>query len=256
MSFQRMEAFLKYLLAHSNVSGPLDEIEAILEQRIANVNKQTMGQLVGPFIRNVFSSPEERTNEPEALNRIWVSLHFKVDSDSSYYDELEKSLAAAVAARNELVHHFRLKFDLSSTEGASVAVRYLDEQYEKIQPTLEKLKSFVTIVQDGKQASAEYFDSDAFKPYLARSLREQHRVVGLLGDVAMQKARSDGWTNLDTAGQIIRQEAPGELADLKEYYGQRTLKSLLLATELFEVSEEPTSKGGVRVLYRMRPEQT
>jgi len=41
---------------------------------------------------------------------------------------------------------------------------------------------------------------------------------------------------------------------LKKRYGHKTLKGLILATELFNVDEEPTDKGGVRILYRIKPE--
>lgn len=59
---------------------------------------------------------------------------------------------------------------------------------------------------------------------------------------------------LSVAGQLIRQHAPEEMAVLKERYGHKTLKDLILATELFDMIDESTDKGGTRVLYRLRPD--
>jgi hypothetical protein len=44
------------------------------------------------------------------------------------------------------------------------------------------------------------------------------------------------------------------MGQLKNRYGYKTLKELMLASEFFDIHEEPTKKGGVRVLYRPKPE--
>ena len=46
--------------------------------------------------------------------------------------------------------------------------------------------------------------------------------------------------------------AEKEIALLKERYGHKSLKKLMLATEIFDIHEEATRKGGVRVLYRLK----
>ena len=72
------------------------------------------------------------------------------------------------------------------------------------------------------------------------------------GDIATQIGRPDGWALMNVAGQLIKQNAPEELAILKEKYGHKSLKSLILATEIFDVYEESTQKGGIRVLYKLK----
>ena len=59
---------------------------------------------------------------------------------------------------------------------------------------------------------------------------------------------------LSHADQLIRQHAPEEIAALKERYGKKTLQELIQATDIFDIAEEPTKKGGIRVLYRLKPE--
>jgi hypothetical protein len=72
-----------------------------------------------------------------------------------------------------------------------------------------------------------------------------------MGELASRSNRSDGWTVLETAGQIVWREEPDELKDMAERYGHRTLKKLLHATELFDIDEEPTARGGTRTIYRI-----
>lgn len=73
----------------------------------------------------------------------------------------------------------------------------------------------------------------------------------MLGELATKTDRPDGWMVLDKADTIIRKLEPWELTDLGKRFGHRTLKRLLLATELFDVEDEPTPKGGRRTVYRI-----
>lgn len=75
----------------------------------------------------------------------------------------------------------------------------------------------------------------------------------MLGDIARQLGRDDGFVPLDLAGHLLRLHAAAEFAALKERYGHKTLKSLVLATGLFDIKEEPTPKGGPRVFFRVNP---
>jgi hypothetical protein len=83
-------------------------------------------------------------------------------------------------------------------------------------------------------------------------IRTKSPVVMLLEDIAVQKARPDGWVPLSIAGQIIKQHAPDEISALHEKFGSKTMKALVLATEMFELCEESTDGGGIRVLYRLK----
>jgi hypothetical protein len=79
------------------------------------------------------------------------------------------------------------------------------------------------------------------------------RILYYLGEIAAQVVRPDGWTPLSVAGQIIWGQKPEEITDVFKKYGHKTLKGLILATDIFEIREEPTKKGGIQVLYRLKP---
>lgn len=253
--FQRLEAILKFLLAYGSVSGYVSDLKAAHEKQVVSVDKQTLGQLVRQFNTSVLSVPEEIAKEPKELKELWFSFNFNVKSDDSLSTTWEESLELVVDERNELIHHLLPKFDLSSAHGACTAIDYLDQQRAKVLPAYEKLKQIAITLQELQRDLAEYYDSDDFKKYCDLWLLQGRRVAQLLSDIALKQARSDGWAELGAAGQIIGQEAPEELAALKRHYGQRTLKGVLQASEWFEICEEPTAKGGIRVLYREKHEQ-
>ena len=109
-------------------------------------------------------------------------------------------------------------------------------------------------LQEGNKTLAAFLTSEEGKEFFTSSWSRKSSVVTLLEDIAAQKARPDGWVSLSTAGQLIKQHAPDEISALHENYGHKTLKGLVLATELFDLCEESTDRGGIRVLYRLKPE--
>ena len=75
-------------------------------------------------------------------------------------------------------------------------------------------------------------------------------LVSLLRDAAKRHHRKDGWTDLAQAGDLAAKEMPEELKGLKERYGFKTLKKLLVGCETFDVFDEPLSEGCFRTLYK------
>jgi hypothetical protein len=76
MLFQQMEHWLKFLSIYGSHSGHISELETILKDRAAAINKQTMGQVVNQFLENTFSASEKNANEPEELKEARLSFRF------------------------------------------------------------------------------------------------------------------------------------------------------------------------------------
>ena len=163
-------------------------------------------------------------------------------------------MASIVDDRNDLIHHLLPKFNPNSNTSCLEIDQYLDKQREKIHPEFDLLHNMVENLQEGRKIIAEFLASKEGKEFFTSSLPRKSPAVTLLEDIAVQKARPDGWVPLSIAGQIIKQHAPDEISALHEKYGSKTMKALVLATELFELCEEPTDRGGIRVLYRLKPD--
>jgi hypothetical protein len=163
-------------------------------------------------------------------------------------------MASIVDDRNDLIHHLLPKFNPDSIQSCLEIDQYLDQQREKLLPELELLKRMIESLQKGRQELGEFLQSDEGKKHFKLQWLRQSRLVMLLVETATQIVRSDGWAVLDTAGHLIRQHALDEISALHEKYGHKTLKALVSATELFDICEEPTDRGGIRVLYRLKPD--
>lgn len=252
--FQQVEHMLKYLIANGQFSGNIGEIKANKEQRAESVRKQTMGMLAGQYLDEIHLGSEENSENQKELKEAYMSFSFKVEYDSAYYETRKQALASIIDDRNDLIHHLLPKFNPSSINSCLEIDQYLDRQREKLLPELDVLKNIVENLQEGNKTLAAFLASEEGKEFFTSSLSRKSSIVTLLEDIAAQKARPDGWVSLRTAGQLIKQHAPDEISALHENYGHKTLKGLVLATELFDLCEESTDRGGIRVLYRLKPE--
>lgn len=253
---QRLERMLKLSIVHSKLQlytsnsmvGPEKSL-ADLERRSAAVNKKTMGNLVGEFLAETFITQEVADGAPSEVE--YFRFTFQVDTAS--HEARKKALASIVAERNYLVHHFTADFDFNSVADCRAASQYLDLQHEKIAAECEWLKGFFREWDEARKRYAAFLASDEGKRQFKLAWLRASLLAELLADGPAQAARTDGWTVLDHAAQLLRQQAPEDLATLHERYGYKTLKQMMLATDLFDFCEEPTAKGGIRVLYRLKP---
>lgn len=250
--FQEFEYLLKYIVANGNFSGHASEINKLKTQHAIAVSKQTMGTLVGQYLENANPEYEEEQTEANELTEPFITFTFRTKCDSIYYETKKEALARVVAERNELVHHLLPLFDPSSLEKNKQLEDKLDEQREKIKKEILELKSMATALNEGRKKIASFLVSDEGIKQFEISFLLQSRLVLLLGDIADQTKRHDGWASMSVAGQLVGQHAPEEIALLKDRYGHKSLKKLMLATEIFDFHEEATIKGGVRVLYRLK----
>lgn len=247
--FQQMEGLLKLLVANAQFAGLKSEFPSVLEKRAEAVSKRTMGQLVGEYLESSFSEEDPAPSVSDELQEGWFSFRFTEGLDAAFVETRRIALAEIVGERNELIHHFLPRWSSTSLESTLDADAWLDRQHKKALPEFEHLSAMVNALKEGARQLAEYLDSDAGR---LASLRHSPLVV-MLGDIAQQRGRADGFLLLNTAGELLRRHAPEEFAMMKERYGYKTLKSLILAAGVFDILEEPTEKGGVRVLYRVNP---
>jgi len=253
MNFQQLEHLLKFIVANGSFSGYASEVGLNIEQKAVSIQKQTMGQLVGQYLETTNPECQELSDEPDELKEAFVSFKFHTECDSVYFETKKDALAQMVSDRNELVHHMLPKFNTNSIESCIQINKNLDEQNKKIISEINELRQKVDSLQEGKKILGEFLNSNEGKKLFELSWLRQSRLVLLLGDIALQTARTDGWASINIAGQLIKQYAPEEVAVQKERYGYKSLKALILATEVFDIYEEETEKG-FRVLYKLKPE--
>ena len=254
LNFQKIEHMLKYLITNGRMSGYMSELVENQERRSVSIHKHTMGQLVGQFMDNTYQGLEESDQTPVEVKEPYISFSFMIETNSDFYESKRQALKALVDDRNDLIHHRSPRFTLDSIESCLEVEQYLDQQREKLIPEYEHLQSVIERFEESRKLTADFLNSDEGKKQFNLSFLQQSQLSAYLFDFYKENSRSDGWVMLSSAASFIRQHVPKELTDLEKRHGHKKLKSFMLATEIFDISEELTDKGGTRVLYRIKPE--
>lgn len=252
--FQQLEVMLKLLVTHGGFSGYARDLEDIKKQHKAKVMKQTLGQVAGQFLENTYGEYPETDDElPELKEKGGhISFSFRIESDEDYYLKTKENLTKIVKERNDLIHNFLLNFNLDKIERLREAEHYLDIQREALLPEHDKVKQYLQALDEGNKEIAKLIVSgEADRLWKLDELRQEY-VVMLLGRIIEVAKRVDGWTLVDHAGQLLHQNAPDQLKEVKKKYKCKTLKDLILTTEIFDFEEESTPKGGRRAIYRFK----
>jgi hypothetical protein len=250
--FQQLEQLLKFVVANGNLSVFASELNELKKQKAEKVSKQTMGALVGQYVENSNPESDKQSTEPEEINEAYFSFSFRIECDDDYYESRKEALAQLVAERNDLIHHLLPRFDMKSAESCESLCKELDEQSDKIRLEINRLKATAKALNDGRKEMVDYFQSEEGRKELELSFLRQSRLVLILGDIATQMTREDGWVLISNAGHLIKDHAPEELEQMKKVHGYSSLKKLIQASEVFDIHEEVTPKGGARILYRLK----
>jgi len=250
--FQQLEQLLKFVVANGSLSGFASELNALKKQKAEKVSKQTMGALVGQYVEN--SNPESGSlsNEPAEIDEAYLSFSFRIECDEGYYESKKEALAQLVSERNDLIHHLLPRFDSSSAESCEVLGKELDAQSENIRLEIKNLRSTAEALNEGRKQMADFLQSAEGRKELELSFLRQSRLLLMLGDITTQMGLEGGWVLISTAGSLVKEHAPEELEQMKERHGYSSLKKLILASEVFDIKEEETPKGGLRHLYRLK----
>jgi hypothetical protein len=250
--FQQLEQLLKFIVANGSLSGFASELKTLKKEQENKVNKQTMGTLFGQYVEN--SNPElgTQSTEPEEIDEAYFSFSFRIECDDDYYESRKEALSKLVSERNDLIHHLLPRFDMKSAEICRALGKELDDQSDQIRLDINRLKATAKSLNDGRKEMAAYFQSEEGRKELELSFLRQSRLVLMLGDIATQMSREDGWALISSAGHLIKEHAPEELDQMKENHGYSSLKKLIQASEIFDIHEEATPKGGARILYRLK----
>lgn len=252
MRYQQLEQVLKYVVANAQFSGYVSELKQNISNKKESVKKQTMGKLIGQFVERTDPAFPENSNEYLDRNEAHLAFDFKSVIDDKHYLATKERLSSLVSERNNLVHHLFPDLDLNSFDSCKKYDTKLDIEGDKVRIEFENTQRIAKSLHDMKNKMAQYLMSEEGEKAFMLSFLRQKRLVVLLADIAAQTKRDDGWTVMSSAAQLIKQHASYELASLHKGIEYKSLKSLMLKTEMFDFAEEPTKKGGVRVLYRLK----
>lgn len=148
--FQQIEHFLKLLLASHKGSGTAETYQANQQGQIDCINKKMLGHLVEKYGNELLQDAGEDVSE-EDRPAGWFSFSFRVSGDTEFVESMRRDLKLMTDERNELVHHFLLRWQPDSPEKMTEALAFLDAQREKVLPMHEHLKSTATRMQESRR---------------------------------------------------------------------------------------------------------
>lgn len=254
VNFQKIEQLLKGVILSSRMSGYTSALEKSHQQKSEEIHSQPMGTLVKKFFEHIYPDDSESTTSDSQISEPYLSFSLSFNTDAAYIETKKETLKSLVDERNHLVHHLLLKLDLLSIESCLEMGTFLDEQRERQKEEHEHLHSLLKNISEAWAKFSAFFASDERLKAIELAWLQQSPVISVLFDLSTSSARPDGWTLLSHAAQQIQSILPDELANLKKRNGYKTFNEILVASELFELKSESTKKGGIRLLYRVKPE--
>ena len=251
--FQSIERLLKFLLSHHKVGSKPKDFREHQRERINAVSGTMLGHLVHKYGNEVLRDAGVEVPEEESPAD-WITFSFRISGDTDFIEAMRRDMKLMTEQRNDLVHGFLARWQPDSPERLEEALGYLDAQREKVLPMHEHLKFAAEQVLEGRKKLVEFLTSEEYQKQSELMWLQASPLVSLLSDVATQIHRKDGWTYLAHAGDLAKKELPEEVKNIKERYGFKTLKTLLIGCEMFDVFDEPLSGGRFRTLYKNKEE--
>ncbi len=248
--FQTIELGFKLInnLSNFDFTPGTDPISASL----LRLNKTTLGELVKKFNEDICSPSENvpKPNKKPRSQKAVISANFRIQLEFDSRAARQAELESMVADRNDLVHHFLQDFPLTSIDECEAASRHLDDQFEKYKIELLEIQALIRTIKHGYLTVIDQMNSPEARKEMEYDDARFNPLTAYLIDAAKRYARPDGWVVL----QRVEKEIPHEIKNLRNKQAYKTLREFLQATHLFDLVEELTAKGGLRALYRLKPE--
>lgn len=251
--YQQFEQLLKVFVSLGNFSGYASDLENILKKQKARTQKQTMGNLVKQYIENTQPDYQVDATEPDDIQAPFLSFNMRFGYDSTFHESRKEALANMVSERNNLIHHLLPRLDTNSADSCEELSQELDKQSERIRSEIDGMQRTVEVLKQLRRRCGEFFMSKEGEEFFELMDFRHSLLVIWLCDFVNNNQRPDGWALMSLAGQYVSQQAPEEYSQMIKNHGCKSLKALIYKADIFDVYEEATSKGGIRLLYKLKP---
>jgi hypothetical protein len=252
LELQIFELRLKAIVAHREVSGAPHDLPALVARHVARAGRMTLGMLIGELlesylIRESDGPPAEPTRDVPAP---WVVYRVRMALPDADLERTRQALEELVAQRNDLVHHFIQRHDLTRVDGcraardALIATRDLIRQHnDEARAWVEDIDRtravFEKSLLDEQNRGLIFGETTPRKPLELRHTR----IVKALRKAAREVAVG-GLTRLDDAVQWISVRHP---AERPQAYGRNDWAEVVIESGVFELLV--ADPDGRRVIY-------
>lgn len=259
LRLQQYERLMKAILAHHEIAGPVETLEAQRAARVERLSDKSLGTLVKSLFETYAVADDyERDLLPEdktPTDRISMAFSHRITMEQQRLAETRAAVEDLVAMRNELVHHFIERFDLESNDGCAAAMRHLGGCYERIDRHLAELADWARGMEQARALMASFAQTEAFHDMVVNGIAPDGSfdwpgtgIVSVLRQAAAEQSEA-GWTRLERARAWIEADHP-EQVPMK--YGCRTWPQVLTESRLFDLEYRAGEDGRKVAWFRER----
>ena len=252
---QQCELQLKAMLPVLNLAGTLDTLESNQKSKIARIQKKTLGQLVGEFLKDGVTSVQslatsaqfEISSSDVEATQPYFSFRLQLGVSDELNRQLANELKLFTEQRNELVHHLLERFDLQTPDSCSAAESYLDEAYAVFKNHLDQLKGWHETTRQLFDEQRKAIASPEFERWLVHGIHPDGSIVWPYSSIVRSLLRTwkdlnqDGWIMLDDAIATIKSREPDLSPSL---FGCKSWRQLLKRSQQFEIRLDNNSNTG------------
>jgi hypothetical protein len=198
LRIQQYEQQLKALLAHHELAGPMDTLEAQHAERADRLSDKTLGTLVKALFET-YVVPEgfERELLPESktpTDRIAMAFSFRMEMEPERRSRTKAAAEELVALRNQLVHHLIEQFNVWTEDGCRDAVRHLEVSYGRIDQHLLELTEWASSMDEARVTFAEFARSSTFLDMVTNGIAPDGSFDWPHTGIVRLLAAGQGWT--------------------------------------------------------------
>lgn len=261
---QQYERLLKAMMASMALDGPLEQLQAARDRRVAYASDKSLGTLVRMFTGSHLTPASPEGEKEPGDTRVggkssavaWASMRFNISMSPERHAQTKEALAELVELRNTLVHHLIEQFDISDERGCRDASIHLDGCYEQIDGHCKLLRTWATTLVESQALASSYLQSKAFEDMFVHGINEDGSVCWPRSTIveclreAEAACQVDGWTSLDAAITFMLKENRDQIPSR---YGCKTWRQILTKSGLFAVRTVAGSDGERgQIWYRSR----
>lgn len=234
MNLQSLELLIKRLLRSSHMSSNAERVS----KRNELISKSTLGGVKTELFESLLvdGADEADAAEPDTEgDSLHIRQRFEVPTNAR--EQLQGELCKLVEARNDLVHSFQSKHDLSCESCCEGALIHLDELNTRARSIYESLQSFREAQKTSLKRISELIQSDSWLSLLAGEPIPPGQSWLIVGEVQslIEAAKlyqdSDGKTLLVRGIEhAVHQGCPDEAY---KNYGCKSWQDLAAKTGLF-----------------------
>jgi len=256
LRLQQYEKLVKAIVVQHQVSVSVSPLKSNQEDRIEDAAGKTLGTLVGSLFEAFFTTDgvakvaKADASGNNTLFTVKTSLPMSVED----YDQTQKDLKELVLLRNNLVHHFIDRHDLSSLDGCRDGHDFLVSAYGRIDQHFERLRGWAELMVQTQQLASTFAQTDVFENLVFNGIAPDGSVdwaaAGIVRALleASAELAVEGWTPVASAGRWIAKTYPDQRPTA---YGCSSWRQVVHLSNVFELRYRETD-GQREAWYRVK----